>query len=280
MLEQGIAPVQSHGADAPDPAAEESARPQLPLARPVAVLAAPEQLAPLAWAFAQAAPDARLGHVHEPGDRGHATRALLEQGLLAGELASLPPAGAAGAIYAGVREEDWDALACLPGRSAPEGGAAAHTIGALAALEDAHAALALGCPTVLVAQMSGASGPGRVAGMSPQTMSVLDLLLAPVTVALPAGLRSPVGAHLRAGLGSIFTGDGAGSAPEAAEPARPARITRHDWRRAPVDLPGFAALGIAAGGGPARDPLLFGAALAAGTALAELVAELSDEAGG
>jgi hypothetical protein len=60
------------------------------------------------------------------------------------------------------------------------------------------------------------------------------------------------------------------------------RITRHDWRRASVDLPAFAASGLPAetmGRGPAEDPLFFGAALAAGTALAELAAggeELGD----
>jgi hypothetical protein len=54
------------------------------------------------------------------------------------------------------------------------------------------------------------------------------------------------------------------------------RITRHDWRRAKVDLPGYAASGLPAstmGRTLAQDPLFFGAALAGGTALAELVTQ-------
>jgi len=57
---------------------------------------------------------------------------------------------------------------------------------------------------------------------------------------------------------------------------RPARVARHDWRRATVDLPAFAASGLASdtmGRGLAEDPLFFGAALAGGAALAELVGE-------
>jgi hypothetical protein len=105
---------------------------------------------------------------------------------------------------------------------------------------------------------------------------VLDLLLEPVTVALPAGMRSPVGADLRAGLGAVF---GDGSTPAPARPAlaldveRPVRITRHDWQRASVDLPAYAASGLPSstmGRALAEDPLFFGAALAGGTALAQL----------
>jgi hypothetical protein len=106
---------------------------------------------------------------------------------------------------------------------------------------------------------------------------VLDLLLEPVTVALPAGMRSPVGADLRAGLGTVF--GGAPSRPALAlDVERPVRITRHDWRRAAVDLPGYAAAGLPAttmGRGLTEDPLFFGAALAGGTALAELAGRSS-----
>ena len=54
---------------------------------------------------------------------------------------------------------------------------------------------------------------------------------------------------------------------------RPARIDRHDWRRARVDLPAFAAAGLPAatmGRGVAQDPIFFAAALAGGAVLAEL----------
>ena len=91
-----------------------------------------------------------------------------------------------------------------------------------------------------------------------------------------AGMRSPVGVDLRAGLGAVFGGEGSGpSRPALAlDVERPVRITRHDWRRATVDLPGYAASGLPAstmGRTLAQDPLFFGAALAGGTALAELV---------
>ena len=51
------------------------------------------------------------------------------------------------------------------------------------------------------------------------------------------------------------------------------RITRHNWRRAAIDLPAYAASGLPTqtmGRGLAEDPLFFGAALAGGAALAEL----------
>ena len=52
------------------------------------------------------------------------------------------------------------------------------------------------------------------------------------------------------------------------EVERPARITRHDWRRAKVDLPGYAASGLplqTMGRTLATDPLFFAAALAGGS---------------
>jgi hypothetical protein len=149
----------------------------------------------------------------------------------------------------------------------------------MTALDSAHVALALGCPTVLVARMSGHDERPRHQSVSHQTLTVLDLMLEPVTVALPAGIRTPVGADLRAGLGPIFRG-AQGAPTTEPEVGRPARIARHDWRRANVELPEFAASGLPAepaGHGPADDPLFFGAALAGGTALAELLVTARDE---
>jgi hypothetical protein len=146
--------------------------------------------------------------------------------------------------------------------------------GGLAALDSAHAALALSCPVLLAARMSSADPRPRHRGISHHTLTVLDLLLAPVTVALPAGMRSPVGADLRAGLGAVFGGALPSRPGLELDVERPARITRHDWRRASVDLPGYAASGLPAqtmGRSLTQDPLFFAAALAAGGALAELV---------
>jgi hypothetical protein len=274
--------------------------------RPVAVLALHGQLAAVAWAFAQAFPDSRLGYVQTmggalPGGHSRAVRTLRERGLLAGHLT----AGAAfggegeaittiGALDHGLRALGWDAAICGPGpgivgSSSPLG----H--GGMAALDSAHAALALGAPTLLVARMSSGDPRARHRGISHHTLTVLDLLLAPVTVALPAGIRSPVGADLLAGLrpvglGAVFggalpsrpiknrghTGGTTGSLELDVErpiPDRPARIARHDWRPATVDLPAYAAAGLSTetmGRGLTEDPLFFGAALAAGTTLAEL----------
>jgi hypothetical protein len=294
--------------------------------RPVAVLALHGQLAAVAWAFAQQAPPgSRLGYVQTvggalPGGHSRTVRSLRERGLLAGHLT----AGAAfggegeaittvGALDHGLRGIGWDAAICGPGpgivgSSSPLG----H--GGMSALDSAHAALALGAPTLLVARMSSGDPRARHRGISHHTLTVLDLLLEPVTVALPAGMRSPVGADLRAGLGAVFGGvlsgrpiknlsenspDRPQRAPETSSASfrtaskyrghtggttgsleldveRPARITRHDWRRAIVDLPAYAAAGLPTetmGRGLTEDPLFFGAALAAGATLAELVGD-------
>ena len=155
--------------------------------------------------------------------------------------------------------------------------------GGMAALDSAHVSLALGCPTLLVARMSTSDDRVRHRGISHHTLTVLDLLLEPVTVALPAGMRSPVGADLRAGLGAVFGGAMPSRPALALEVARPVRVTRHDWRRAAVDLPGYAASGLSSetmGRSLAQDPLFFGAALAGGSALAELAAQVASEDGG
>jgi hypothetical protein len=146
----------------------------------------------------------------------------------------------------------------------------------MSALDSAHAALALGAPTLLVARMSSGDPRKRHRGISHHTLTVLDLLLEPVTVALPAGMRSPVGADLRAGLGSVFGGALPSRPALELDVERPARITRHDWRRAIIDLPAYAATDLPAetmGRKLTEDPLFFGAALAAGAALAELLGD-------
>src|SRR5438128_1165866 len=238
---------------------------RLPLERPVAVLGLHGQLAPLAWAFARAAPESRLGYVQTeggalPGGHSRTARELRERDLLAGHITAGAAFGGdqeaittAGAIHHGLYELSWDAVVCGPGPGiVGSGSALGH--GGMSALDSAHAALALGCRTLLVARMSSADARGRHRGISHHTLTVLDLLLEPVTVALPAGMRSPFGNHLpadlrSAGLGAAFDSsedaDGAGAAVRSTRQVeRPARITRHDWRPARVDLPAFAASGL------------------------------------
>jgi hypothetical protein len=279
----------------------EEGRLQTPLAGPAAVLALHGQLAALAWAFAQHSPSGRLGYVQTeggalPGGHSRTVGRLRELGLLAGHLTAGAAFGGegeaittAGALDHGLGTLGWDAAVCGPGPGiVGSGSALGH--GGMAALDSAHVALALGCPTLLVARMSTSDDRERHRGISHHTLTVLDLLLEPVTVALPAGMRSPVGADLRAGLGAVF-GGAMPDQPSRARPAlaldveRPVRITRHDWRRATVDLPAYVSSGLPTetmGRSLTEDPLFFGAALAGGTALAEMVAEgaESDEGAG
>jgi hypothetical protein len=263
---------------------ERDAALRVPLERPVAVLALHGQLAALAWAFSRARPAGSLGYVQTaggalPGGHSRTVAALREASVLAGHITAGPAFGGdgeavttAGALHHGLGELGWDAAVCGPGPGIV-GSSSRLGHGGLVALDSAHIALALGCPTLLVARMSSADTRERHRGISHHTLTVLDLLLEPVTVALPAGMRSPVGSELRAGLGAVF-GKAPGNRPALAlDVERPARITRHDWRRAKVDLPAYAASGLPAqtmGRGIAEDPLFFGAALAGGAALAEL----------
>jgi hypothetical protein len=277
-LQHAVTPVE----DTPTGAGEQL---ELPLGRPVGVLALHGQLAAVAWAFAQANPDGRLGYVQTVGGAlsgGHSrvVRMLLGRGLLAGHITAgaayggeLEAITTAGALHHGLHSLGWDAAVCGPGpgivgSSSPLG----H--GGMNALDSAHTALALGASTLLVARMSSADERARHRGLSHHTLTVLDMLLEPVTVALPAGIRSPAGADLRASLGSVF-----GSAREHAKPQleidvdRPARMARHDWRRAPVELPAYLSSGLPAqtmGRSLLEDPLFFAAALAGGSVLAEL----------
>jgi hypothetical protein len=238
----------------------EEAQLRLPVRRPVAVLALHGQLAAVAWAFSVSAPGRRLGYVQTEGGAlpaGHSRTAaeLRRRGLLACHLS----AGAAfggegeaitttGALHHGLRRLGWDAAVCGPGPGIV-GSSSALGHGGMYALDSAHAALALGCPTVLIARMSSGDERARHRGISHHTATVLELLLAPVTVALPAGVD----------------GERGDSEPAAAH-------AQHDWRRVPVELTGFAESGLPAetmGRGMQEDPLFFGAALAGGAILAE-----------
>jgi uncharacterized protein DUF3866 len=264
----------------------EGERLDLPLTHPVGVLALHGQLAAVAWAFAQAAPGCRLGYVQSgggalPGGHSRVVGALRRGGLLAGHLTAGAAFGGegeavtvAGAMHHGVRVLGWDAVVCGPGPGIV-GSHSALGHGGMAALDSAQAALALGAPTLLVARMSSGDPRVRHRGISHHTLTVLDLLLEPVTVALPAGMRSPVGNDLRAGLGAVFGVSATSRSQLELDVERPARIARHDWRRAAIDLPAYAASGLPAqtmGRGLVEDPLFFGAALAGGAALADMLA--------
>jgi hypothetical protein len=243
-LQHAVAPVEEG-----DPTATPQA-PALPLAGPAAVFALHGQLAPFAWAFGQARPQARLGYVQTaggalPGGHSCVVRDLRESGLLAGHLTAGAAFGGAdgdaittaAALHHGLTALHWDAAVAGPGPGIlGSGSALGH--GGLQALDSAHTALALGCPTLLVPRMSSTDLRSRHRGLSHHTRTVLELLLRPVVVAIPEGQ----------------------------EPAD----ERHDWRTLPVDLDGYGASGLPTRSMGREDPLFFAAALAAGHALSEM----------
>src|SRR5438874_1394254 len=153
-----------------------------------------------------------------PGGHSRTVRELRGRELLAGHITAAAAFGGeeeamttAGAIHHGLCELSWDAVVCGPGPGiVGSGSALGH--GGISALDSAHAALALGCRTLLVVRMSSADPRGRHRGISHHTLTVLDLLLEPVTVALPAGMRSPFGSDLRAAFASSADGDAGGGA--------------------------------------------------------------------
>jgi hypothetical protein len=221
---------------------------QIPLDRPAGVFGLHGQLGAIAWAFARARPGSRLGYVQTaggalPGGHSRLVRRLRGEGLLAGHLTAGAAFGGegeaittAGAIHHGLAELAWDAVVCGPGPGIL-GSASALGHGGMAALDSAHAAAALGCPVVLCARMSSADPRPRHQGLSHHTTTVLDLLLARVTIAFPAG--------------------------DAEE------VAHHVVRELPVDLAGYVASGLPARTMGRDDPLFFAAALACGTALAD-----------
>jgi Protein of unknown function (DUF3866) len=219
----------------------------------VAVIALHGQLAPLAWSLGQARPGTRLGYVQTaggalPGSHSSVVRELVDRGLLASHVTAGACYGGRdgdavttiGAIDHGLCEQALDVVVCGPGPGIiGSGSTLGH--GGMAALDSAHAALALGAETVIVPRMSTGDPRPRHRGISHHSRTVLELVLAPVDVALPPGVPAPE-------WGS-----------------------RHTWRRAGADVPGYAASGLPArtmGRTLERDPIFFAAGLAAGEVLA------------
>ncbi|HEV7807119.1 MAG TPA: DUF3866 family protein [Solirubrobacteraceae bacterium] len=246
-LQHAVAPVEEGDGDGtPAPL-------ELPIGRPAAVLALHGQLAPLAWAFARARPQAHLGYVQTaggalPGGHSCVVRELRDDGLLAGHLTAGAAFGGAdgesittaAALHHGLTALGWDAAVAGPGPGIlGSGSTLGH--GGLQALDSAHTALALGCPTLVVARMSSSDLRARHRGLSHHTRTVLDLLLAPVTVAVPAGHE---------------VADAPG---------------RHEWLQRDGDLDAYLQTTLPSRSMGRADPLFFAAALAAGAALGEMV---------
>ena len=235
---------------------EESAPPSLDIAgKPVAVIALHGQLPCVAWAATQARRDARVGYVQTaggalPGSLSRVVRRLLDAGLLAGHITAAPAFGAPheaistpGAVHAGLTALECDAAIVGPGPGIL-GSATTLGHGGLAALENAHAALALGAKTIVVPRMSSGDPRERHSGLSHHTETVLEMMLRPALVALPAG--------------AVFALPG-----------------EHEARAAETDLDGYRTSGLPAstmGRGIDEDELFFRASLAGGAVLAEEIA--------
>jgi hypothetical protein len=252
----------------------EHGEPELGPRPPVVVISLHGHLAPLAWAAARASPDLRVGFVQGaggalPGSLSRDVAELRLRGLLHGHVT----AGAAyggereaisivGALDAAARRLEWDAVIVGPGPGIL-GSATRFGHGGMAALDGAHAALALGLPTLVCPRLSSSDPRSGHRGLSHHSVAVLELLLAPVRVPVPEAelegwpmlSEAPVGGSARAALDSLIEICGG----------------RHDLAVQPIDLDGYAASGLPAatmGRSIVEDPLFFASPLAAGRALA------------
>lgn len=224
---------------------------------PVLVLPLHGHLAPAAWAAAQASPGIRVGYVQTgggalPGSLSRDLAELLERGLLCGHITAAPAYGGeyealsiVGAFDA-VDRLCWDAILAGPGPGIV-GSNTEFGHGGMVALDNAHAALSLRLPTLLSPRLSSSDPRERHIDVSHHTYTVLELLLAPVEVAVPEG-EDAIAAALEEAPGT------------------------HRLRSAPADLKGYASSGLPAttmGRSLQEDPLFFAAPLAAGTLLTE-----------
>ena len=249
------------------------------VAMPVLVMHLHGQLAPALWAAARAREGLRIGFLQTPGGAlpgglSKDVADLRERGLLDGHVTAGAAHGGereaisvAGGIDAAARVLRWDACVAGPGPGIL-GSASRLGHGGLAALDAAHAALALGMPTLLAPRLSSSDPRPRHRGLSHHSRTVLELLLAPVRVPVPEietegwpllGPDAPEG----------------GSRQEALEDLIAVTKGRHDLAVEGVDLAGYAASGLPTrtmGRDLEQDPLFFAAALAAGSALAGAVA--------
>lgn len=230
---------------------------------PVAVLPLHGHLAPAAWAAAQAAPGLRVGYVQTgggalPGSFSRDVKQLRERGLLAGHITAAPAYGGeheaistVGALDAAVNELNWDAILVGPGPGII-GSDTAYGHGGMAALDSTHAALSLNLPTLLSPRLSTSDPRDRHQGLSHHTRTILQLLLAPVVVAIPN---------------------------EELEVATALEPFDHQVEQVPVDLDGYAAASLPTttmGRSLQDDPLFFAAALAAGRLLTDRIAGQGD----
>jgi hypothetical protein len=267
-LQHAIDPV-----EAPELDARADAEPESRSAPPVLVLPLHGHLAPSAWAATKAQPNLLIGYVQTaggalPGRLSRDVGQLRQLGLLAGHVTAGPAYGGQGeavttlgALDAAARRLGWDAIVCGPGPGIL-GSATTYGHGGMAALETAHAALALGLPTLISPRLSSSDSRPRHRGLSHHTECVLRMLLGSVGVPVPeiALAGWPTGGESdRADLPSVL------------DALHRVCDDRHDVEVERVDLNAYAASGLPTrtmGRTLAEDPLFFAAPLAAGRALA------------
>jgi hypothetical protein len=235
----------------------EAAETGAPVAVSVLVLPLHGHLAPAAWAAAKASPGAQIGYVQTgggalPGSLSRDVAELRERGLLCGHITAAPAYGGehealstVGALDAANRL-GWDAALVGPGPGII-GSNTEFGHGGIAALDNAHAALSLRLPTLLSPRLSCSDPRERHIDVSHHTHTVLELLLAPLDVAVPEG-EDKIQTALEEAPGT------------------------HRLRTAPVDLDAYGASGLPSttmGRLLQQDPLFFAAPLAAGRLLTE-----------
>jgi hypothetical protein len=179
-------------------------------------------------------------------------RALREADFLAGHITAAPAYGGeaealstVGALDA-ARTLGWDAVIVGPGPGII-GSNTEFGHGGMAALDSAHAALSLRLPTLLSPRLSASDPRERHRPVSHHTYTVLELLLAPVEVAVPES-EPTIASALQAAPG------------------------QHKLRTASADLEAYAESGLPTrtmGRSLEEDPLFFAAPLAAGRLLVD-----------
>ncbi len=246
-----------------------------PLTLPSLVIPVHGHLAPAAWAAALARPGLRVGFVQGgggalPGGLSRDVPELRERGLLAGHVTAAPAYGGEleaisipGALDAAARRLGWEAAIVGPGPGIL-GSTSRFGHGGMAALDAAHAALALGLPTLLSPRLSSSDPRPRHRGLSHHSAAVLELLLGAVRVPVPEAelegwplldVEAPEGGSAQAALDDLI------------EICR----GRHDIAVERIDLDGYTATDLPSrtmGRSIDQDPLFFAAPLAAGGALA------------
>jgi Protein of unknown function (DUF3866) len=242
---------------------------------PVLVIPLHGHLAPAAWAASQARPGLKVGFVQGAGGAlsGRLSRDvadLLARELICGHVTAGAAFGGEGEAISLVGALDavgdlgWEAVIAGPGPGIL-GSETPLGHGGMAALDAAHAALALGMPTLVSPRLSSSDPRDRHRGLSHHTETVLRLVLGTVRVPVPEAevegwplldADAPEGGSPQAALDSLIELCGG----------------HHDIAVQRIDLGGYADSGLPAssmGRSISEDPLFFAAALAAGRAVAD-----------